>query len=274
MTAVGEFSRQLLRTTGNSFGTQFNRRLPAVALVAYVSALLAWLMVVGRWLPMSGGGMDMQMSDPGAPEAMALSNGLTGIGLYLLMWGVMMIAMMYPSSVPLFRMYAKTLDGTTKAGKAARLGAFMGTYALVWTLVGIVPLVVNAVVPLSIVASTHGGLLVGGSLLLLAGYQHSSFKDRCLQNCRSPLGFLMGHHRPGIRGAVRMSWKHSVFCVGCCWALFAFMVVVGSMNILWMGVIAVVLSLERTAAWGEKLAQAIGILAGVAGIALIALAIV
>jgi predicted metal-binding membrane protein len=143
----------------------------------------------------------------------------------------------------------------------------------VWTLVGIVPLVINAVVPLSTVASTHGGVLVGGSLLLLAVYQRSSFKYRCLQKCRSPLGFLMGYHQPGIRGAIRMSWKHSVFCVGCCWALFAFMVVVGSMNILWMGVIAVVLSLERTAAWGDRLAQAIGTLAGMAGIAIIALAL-
>jgi len=27
------------------------------------------------------------MSDPGAPEAMALSNGPVGIALYLVMWG-------------------------------------------------------------------------------------------------------------------------------------------------------------------------------------------
>lgn len=273
MRTPGEFSRRLRKTTGTPFGNAADRRLPAVALVSYVVALLAWVTVMGRRLPMPGGGMDGRMGDPGVPEAMALSAGATGIGLYLLMWGVMMIAMMYPSSVPLFRLYATTLDGTTTAGKAARLGAFMGTHALVWTLVGIVPLVINAVVPLSVVASSHGGLLVGGSLLLLAGYQHTSLKDRCLRNCRSPLGFLMGHHRPGIRGAIRTSWQHSVFCVGCCWALFAFMVVVGSMNVLWMGAIAVVLSLERTAAWGQRLARVIGLFAGTAGVVVIALAV-
>ncbi len=251
-----------------------HRDIPIVALVTYVIALLAWVAIVGRWLPMPGGRAGIQMSDPGAPEAMALSNGLTGISLYLLMWGAMMIAMMYPSSVPLFRLYAETLEGTTTAGKVTRVGAFIGTYALVWTLTGLVPLVVNALVPIVTLANAHGGLLLGGSLLLLSGYQLSPYKFRCLRQCRSPLGFLLTHHRPGVRGAIRTSWQFSVFCVGCCWALFAFMVIVGSMNIVWMALIAVVLSLERTVAWGEQLARAVGILAGVVGSAVVVIAIV
>jgi len=246
------------------------RGLPVVALATYVIALLAWVAIVGRWLPMPNGGVDMQMSDPGAPEAMALSNGVSGIGLYLGMWGVMMIAMMYPSTVPFFRLYYRTLEGTTRAGKAVRIGAVMGTYALVWTATGIVPLVVNSVVPIATLASAHGGVLVGGSLLLLSGYQLSPYKHRCLRYCQSPFGFLMSHHRPGIRGAVRMSWEYSIFCVGCCWALFVFMVVVGSMNIVWMALIAVVLSLERTVTWGRQLAHAVGVLAGSGGVVVIA----
>lgn len=250
--------------------------IPIIALVTYVIALLAWLAIINRWLPMPGEAMDMpmQMSDPGVPEAMALANGLTGAGLYLVMWAVMMIAMMYPSSVPLFRLYYKTIEGTTKAGKAARVGAFMGTYALVWTLTGLVPLVVNAVVPLATIANQYTGFLMGGTLLLLAGYQVSPYKYRCLRYCRSPLGFLMSHHQPGVRGAIRTSWKFSVFCVGCCWALFAFMVVVGSMNIVWMGLITVVLSLERVVGWGERLAHVTGIVAGMAGTAFIVISVV
>lgn len=246
------------------------RRAPIAVLVTYAVALLAWAAVVGRWLPMPGGTGDAQLSDPGVPEVTALSNGATGIGLYLLMWGVMMIAMMYPSSVPLVRLYAQTLEGATAAGKAARVGAFLGTYALVWTLTGVVPLAVNALVPIASLANAHGGLLLGGTLLLLAGYQLSPYKYRCLRYCRSPLGFLMAHHRSGIRGAVRMGWRFSVFCVGCCWALFAFVVIAGSMNIVWMALIAATLSLERTVARGEQIARAIGIVAGVAGATAIA----
>ena len=248
--------------------------VPIIALVTYVIALLAWLAVIDRWLPMPGGAVDMRMSDPGVPEAMALSNGPTGAGLYLVMWGVMMIAMMYPSSVPLFRLYYGTIEGTTKTGKAARVGAFMGTYALVWTVTGIVPLVVNAVVPLATIANRYTELLIGGTLLLLAGYQMSTYKYRCLRYCRSPLGFLMSHQRPGVRGAIRTSGEFSVFCVGCCWALFAFVVVVGSMNIVWMALITVVLSLERAVTWGERLARGTGIVAGIAGAAVIVISVV
>lgn len=261
----------------NSFRDRITRRrIPIVAIVSYGLALLAWAAVIGRWLPMPDGEMDaqMRMSDPGVPEAMALSNGMIGIGLYLLMWGVMMIAMMYPSSVPLFRLYSKTLEGATAAGKAARLGAFIGTYALAWTLTGFVPLALNSVVPVATLANAHGDALMGGTLLLLSGYQLSPYKYQCLRYCRSPLGFLMGRHRPGIRGAVRTSYEYSVFCVGCCWALFTFMVIVGSMNLVWMALIAVALSLERTVAWGEQLARAVGILAGAAGITIIAIGLI
>ena len=217
--------------THDSFRERISRRRPPiVALVTYAIALLAWAAIVRGWLPMAGGETGARLSDPGVPEATALSNGVSGIGLYLLVWGAMMVAMMYPSSVPLFRLYTETLEGTTTAGKAARVGAFLGTYALVWTLTGLVPLVVNALVPIAGLANAHGGLLLGGALLLLSGYQLSPYKYRCLRYCRSPLGFLLAHHRPGVRGAVRMSWQYSVFCVGCCWALFGFMVIVGSMN--------------------------------------------
>jgi len=257
-----------------SFRDQFAlRRIPVIAVVTYGIALTAWVAVVSRWLPMPGSVPGLSMSDPGAPEAMALSNGVVGVSLYLVMWGVMMIAMMYPSSVPLFRMYADTLDGLTKAKKAARVSVFMGTYAFVWAVTGIVPLVVNTVVPIAAIANQHSTLLFGGTLVLLSVFQLSPYKHRCLKYCRTPLGFLFEYHRPGIRGAAAMSVRFSVFCVGCCWALFAVMVVVGSMNILWMAVITVVLSGERVVDWGDRLAKGVGVASGVGGGVFILLAV-
>ncbi|MFB6166547.1 MAG: DUF2182 domain-containing protein [Haloarculaceae archaeon] len=245
--------------------------LPVIALVTYAIALLAWIAVVARLFPMPGGGSATAMSAPGAPESMALANGATGIALYLVMWGTMMIAMMYPSSVPLFSLYRKTIGADSRVGTAARVGAFMGAYALVWTLTGLVPLAVNAVVPIAAVADEHGSLLVGVALVGLATYQLSPYKHRCLRYCRTPLGFLMAHHRPGVRGAAATSVRFSVFCVGCCWALFAVMVVVGSMNLLWMAGLTVVLSLERVVSWGDRLATAVGAVAGVVGFVLLAI---
>ncbi len=249
------------------------RRTSVVAVVTYAIALLAWVAIVDRWLPMPGSVPRLHVSDPGAPEAMALANGLSGVLLYLVVWGVMMIAMMYPSSMPLFRMYYGTLDGTTRAGKAARVSAFMGTYALAWALTGLVPLVVNAVVPIAAIATESGALLFGGTLVVLSAYQLSPYKHRCLTYCRTPLGFLMEYHQPGVRGAARMSLQHSAFCIGCCWALFAVMIVVGSMNVLWMAAIAVVLSTERAVGWGDRLARWIGVASGVGGVALVLLSV-
>ncbi|WP_293029486.1 DUF2182 domain-containing protein [Natronococcus sp.] len=252
------------------------RRIPAVAIVVYGVAILAWVAILRRWLPMPGGemGMEMRMSDPGAPEAMALEGGAVGVALYLIMWGTMMIAMMYPSSVPLFRLYDGTLREVSRAARFARLGALLGTYTLVWTITGLVPLAVNAAVPIAPLATDHGPLLFGGVLVLLGGYQLSPYKYRCLDRCRSPFGFLLTYHRPGVVGAARMGWEFSRFCVGCCWALFALMVVAGSMNVLWMAGIAVVLSLERTVSWGPQLARAVGAVAAVGGVALLAVAMV
>ena len=267
-------------------------RLPLAVLVAFTASVFAWLALVNHWLPMPGdeshdhgvndqrthdhgshdhgtGESAMEMTDPGVPEAMALTNGVSGIGLYLLMWGVMMIAMMYPSTIPLFRLYEGTLRDAPATERLPKLGAFMGTYAVVWGLTGIVPLLVNWFVPIAPIAAGNEALLLGASLLVLASYQVSPYKQQCLDYCRSPLGFLTAHHRPGVSGAIRLSGRFSVFCVGCCWALMGLMVVVGSMNVLWMAIITVVLSLERLVSWGPQLATAIGVLAGGAGIGLL-----
>jgi predicted metal-binding membrane protein len=63
-----------------------------------------------------------------------------------------------------------------------------------------------------------------------------------------------------------MGLEHGWFCLGCCWALFAFMVVVGTMNLVWMALITVVLSVERTVSWGDRLARVVGVAASVAGV--------
>ena len=260
-----------------SFRRLKRRETALVGWGLYLVAFFAWLALIERWLPMpamgTSGGMGgiegtsgmggMSMSQPGVPEAVATSSGSVGWALYLGMWAVMMIAMMYPSSVPLVRLYYGTLSGSSTRAKASRLGAFLGAYTLVWTATGVVPLLVSRTVPVESIGGNEVAL--GGTLLLLSAYQLSPYKDRCLSHCRSPLGFLMSHHRSGVRGAARMGLDHSTFCVGCCWALFAFMVVVGTMNLVWMAAITVVLSLERTVSWGDVLARGVGAVAGVTG---------
>jgi len=77
------------------------------------------------------------------------------------------------------------------------------------------------------------------------GFQLSSFKQVCLRACRSPLGFLLGHWRRGLRGSLALGWSHAVYCLGCCWALMAVLVGAGGMGLIWVLTIAAVVAAEK-----------------------------
>ncbi len=250
----------------------------AVGFVTYLIALVAWIVLVADWLPPIGGptGMEMgmgqsmmRMAGPGAPEAMALSNGLLGIALYLVMWGVMMVGMMYPSATATFRGYDRSLQTASKSVRTIEVAVFVGTYTVVWSLVGLVPLAVNAVVPIaSLAADGAGSLLLAIALLTVSLYQFSRTKRRHLRHCRVP-HYFASDERTGIRHAVRSGLQFGADSVGCCWALMGLVVVVGSMNVLWMAVVTVLVTAELLVPAGKRVANVIGVLTGFSGVVLL-----
>jgi len=294
------------------------RRLPAVAVATCALALLAWVALVEGLVPMPGSGtamadagvvavdfgtmvddgttmgdgtaMDDGTTDsgtvmdpmaPGVVEAMGTSNGVAGVLGYLLMWGVMMVAMMYPPSAGLFQWYADRVDrgrqsGTrahrqpgVRGGIGADVVAFVGAYTLVWVLVGLVPLVVNLVAPIASLVATWDGLYYGVGFLGVAAFQLSPLKRRYLGHCRAPSELLGDRVRPGASNAAGLGWNFGWEDVGSCGVLMALMVLVGSMNVAWMAIITVVLVLERLTARGQFWATAVGVLAGAAGVVLV-----
>jgi predicted metal-binding membrane protein len=244
-----------------------------VVLFTYGVALLAWVLLATRRLPVAGSAMPMHMAAPGMPEAMALSNGAMGVGLYLLVWGIMMTAMMYPSAAHAFRAYYDAEDPAMKARKAVAVGTMMSTYTLVWLLTGLVSLAFNLVVPIADIAPKSRAFLLAATLLVLSAYQLSSAKRRHLKHCRTPSDDFGGNVRGG-GNAVRSGWRLSLDSVGCCWALMALMVVVGSMNLLWMVAITVLISVEILARDGERLARGIGLVSGIVGVGLVVAGII
>ena len=243
------------------------RRVPTVTVALSAATALLWLAVVGGWLPMPGpGGGGMSMSDPGAPEMMGTGNGVSGVLHYLLMWGVMMAAMMYPAMIPTVRRYAASVDGSA-AVRARDAAVLLGVYSLVWTATGLVPLAVDAVVPLATLAADHRALALGGAFLLAGVYQLSAPKAASLRDCCGP---TPDESPPDLARAARAGLDHGRCCVKCTWALFALMVVVGSMNVLWMVVLTAVVALERLVGWGDEIRVSTGFLAVVAGLAVLA----
>jgi len=97
-------------------------------------------------------------------------------------------------------------------------------------------------------------------LLLLAGaYQFSPLKQACLKSCRTPLGFLIGHWRAGVRGAFSMGLRHGALCLGCCSALMGLLFVGGMMNVAWVAALAVAVAVEKMAPGGAWIARLLGL---------------
>jgi predicted metal-binding membrane protein len=56
-----------------------------------------------------------------------------------------------------------------------------------------------------------------------------------------------------------MGLEHGLLCIGCCWVLMALLFVGGIMNILWIGIVALFVILEKVAPNGPRLAWLGGI---------------
>src|SRR5258708_24257438 len=81
------------------------------------------------------------------------------------------------------------------------------------------------------------------------------------------MGFILTHDfGGGARDAFQAGVSHGLYCLGCCWALMAVLVIFGLMNLAWMAVIAVVFLLEKNWRHGVAVRK-------VAGLALLAIGI-
>ncbi len=193
--------------------------------------------------------------------------------LTFLMWAVMMVAMMMPSTAPMVALYARVVEGRN-ASPRLRVWLFVGGYIAVWT--GFSALAAVAQAAMQEAALLTGAMRVapvmGGVLLALAGaYQLSPLKRRCLRHCQSPMGFLMTNWRESAAGALAMGVRHGAYCVGCCWMLMALLFVVGVMNLAWVAALTAFVLLERVTRWGGEIATVSGFALIAGGLALAAL---
>jgi len=181
--------------------------------------------------------------------------------LFLLAWQAMTAGMMLPSSLPLVRLFARSSQRQPRPRLA--LATFLAAYFVVWT--GF------AVVALGADAGIHGLTarwawldgrpeLIGGGVLILAGaFQFSSLKERCLDACRNPMHFMWRFYGRGAGRAWRFGLHHGLFCLGCCWALMLVMFAVGVGSLAVMALLTGVMTLEKTASWGRRLAPIVGV---------------
>jgi len=184
--------------------------------------------------------------------------------LMLSMWWVMMIAMMLPSAAPMLLLFARVNGQNRSPGpRVASTGSFAAGYLLVWGAFSIFAMALQWTLETARLLSPMletSTVWLGAGILIAAGlWQLSPMKWMCLRHCRSPLGFLIGHWRPGNYGAFRMGLAHGAWCLGCCWALMTLLFFGGVMNLYWIMGLAVLVLLEKTIPLGQWVGRAVGI---------------
>lgn len=152
---------------------------------------------------------------------------------------------MLPSAAPMILLFSSVAKRASRPGSTA---LFVSGYILVWG--GFSVLATLMQWQLTQIGLLNGmranSQMLAGLLLLVAGiYQLTPAKNACLKHCQSPLQFVIGHWRPGPRGALSMGLQHGGYCLGCCWALMALLFVGGVMNLAWIGGLAAYVLIEK-----------------------------
>lgn len=189
-----------------------------------------------------------------------------GAGSYaplFLMWLAMTGVMMAPVVLPWLRALGRLAgaEAGAEAGALSSVGPFAAGYAVAWagfsTAVAALHLFLsrmNVPVPFELEAPVFSAT----ALCLAGGFQFTRLKEACLSHCRSPAGYLLTHWRTGLAGHARLGFGHGLHCVGCCWALMALALVVGMIDLVWMGLLMAVMVAETTLPFGARLRKPVG----------------
>lgn len=242
-----------------------------------VLAALAWAYTVhlaGQMAAMDGAALPMAGDGAAAMQMHLAPWGAADVATNFVMWAVMMVAMMLPSATPAILIFLRASAQRRDRGALTPASLFMLGYLAGWTLFSAAATALQWL--LHDLAYLSGGMafdsrIAAGAVLVAAGiYQWSPLKYACLRHCQSPIGFLFGHWKDGLTGALRMGLHHGLYCVGCCWLLMLLLFVVGVMNLAWVAGIAVYVLAEKVIPVGPRLARAAGIAVTVWGVLLLA----
>jgi predicted metal-binding membrane protein len=183
--------------------------------------------------------------------------------LYVGGWLLMLIAMMLPTALPMFEVYRHATVG--RADQTRLLTAVIVGYLTAWCVFGSLAHGLDFILHKLGQSSDwliFNGWAIGVGVFAVAGaFQFTGLKDRCLEQCRTPISFLMKYwstRADGLLPAFRLGWTHGLFCVGCCWAIMLLMFVVGTGNVGWMLVLGAVMALEKNSRWGKYLSAPLG----------------
>ncbi len=218
------------------------RSTTVLAIVVLALALACWLVALQRlrWMEMG-------------PRT-----NLGSFPFFLGVWVTMTAAMMLPSALPMVLLFDRVARGRRAASKPTpATSIFVASYLVVWAGFGIAAFVIYRALrsPNWSLLSwhQHGAVLAGAAVAAAGLYELPPLKRACLRHCRSPLHYVLGGWRPGLRGAILMGAEHGSYCVGCCWGLMLILFALGVMSITWMVLVTTVIFMQKVLPWGPLL---------------------
>jgi predicted metal-binding membrane protein len=246
-----------------------NPRRDRAILGAALAALmgLAWLSLglwsASPWARYLGHDAGAGASLPGAAGGAGAIGGPLEIGLFTAGWVLMIVAMMLPSSVPLVLVFAAVVGRRPAPGLL--VGLLLAGYLAIWSAFGAAAWVLDRGIHAAVDAwpwlAQHPQLIIGTTLLVAGLWQFSPLRDRCLDECRTPFGFVVNRWRGTSvrRESFLMGIAHGAFCVGCCWSLMLVMFGVGLGSLTAMLGLGGLTAIEKNLPWGRRLTRPLGL---------------
>jgi predicted metal-binding membrane protein len=196
-----------------------------------------------------------------APSASLLGTMGLSTGAFLFFWTIMMMAMMLPSLAPAASVRYEHLRQQTGGTLAfARLLVFLVGYLLIWALFGVPIFFLAGLGELLVLWTPLSGTIFGVGLLVAIGfYQMTPLQKQYLRHCNPTLcGVCQSSFNRTFFSYLREGFSHGLVCLGCCGGLMLVMVAVGLMNLPWMVLLTVLIFLEKTWRYGDRLGFYVG----------------
>ncbi len=215
------------------------------------AALVLWALLFLMALPETA----LAVRGAGFIEAIcSITPGTAGLPTAFLMWSIMSAAMMAPTALPAFAAY-DDLPSTTPTD----LATLIAGYLVIWLgFAGAAAVAQAGLFEAGLIdglGQSRSVWLTAALLALAGGYQFSALKEACLSRCRTPLTFFMTHWDDG---AFRNGLRLGADCLGCCWALMLLAFVGGTMNLAFMGLAMVLMTLEKLPRYGGHITRPLG----------------
>lgn len=170
--------------------------------------------------------------------------------LVFAMWVAMVMAMMLPTAVPVFRAYADLGEERRRAGETIVSPILLALgYLAVWIAFSAVATLAQGLLTQARLLTPAGlpmSEVLAGTTIFAAGiYQFSPLKWACLARCRTPRPFFADNWTNRLLGVFRQGIAQGLDCMGCCWALMVVMFAVGVMNVIWIVALGAIMTIEK-----------------------------